>query len=92
MEALSNFFALRPTFTFRGLRFVWYIYLLNIVIQFYVSVSEAATVMTQRGIAWQTWVPNLLPVILGVVAQVALVRLLIEVAATVLLGSRRGET
>jgi|GraSoiStandDraft_16_1057320.scaffolds.fasta_scaffold560448_1 hypothetical protein len=27
MEALVNFFALRPTFTFLGLRVVWYIYL-----------------------------------------------------------------
>ena len=29
MEALINFFVLRPTFTVLGLKVVWYIYLLN---------------------------------------------------------------
>jgi hypothetical protein len=33
MEALVNFFALRPTFTFLGLRVVWYIYLFNTLVQ-----------------------------------------------------------
>jgi hypothetical protein len=41
MEALINFFALRPTFTFLGLKVVWYIYLLNTLIQTYIAVSTA---------------------------------------------------
>ncbi len=32
MEVLINFFALRPTFTFFGLKLVWYIYLLNMLV------------------------------------------------------------
>jgi hypothetical protein len=35
------------------------------------------------------WSPNSIPIILGIVAQVALVRLLIEVAATILLTQKR---
>ncbi len=36
MDGLINFFALRPLFTFRGLKVVWYLYLLHILIQLYV--------------------------------------------------------
>ena len=39
MEVLINFFALRPTFTFLGLKIVWYIYLLNTFFQTYIAVS-----------------------------------------------------
>jgi hypothetical protein len=40
--------------------------------------------LAQRGISWEAWSPNLFPLILGIVAQLVLARLLLEVAATVL--------
>jgi len=91
MDALINFFTLRPVFTFAGLKIVWYIYLLHMVVQLYVSVAEVSQLLAQRGISWLTWSPNFIPLILALVAQIALVRLLIEVAATILLTSRRSE-
>jgi hypothetical protein len=90
MNSIINFFALQPIFTFFSIRMVWYIYLLNAVIQAYVAINGIVQVMAQRGISWETWSPSLLPLILGIVAQVALVRLLLEVAATILLTPRGG--
>lgn len=84
MEVLINFFALRPTFTFMGLKVVWYIYLLNTVVQTYVAVSGISRVLAQRGISLEVWLPNSLPLILGIIAQLAIVRLLLEVAAIVI--------
>jgi hypothetical protein len=84
MEALINFFTLRPTFTVFGLKVVWYIYLLNAVIQTYVSISGISQVLAQRGIHLEVWSPNFIPLILGLVAQLAIVRLLIEVAAIII--------
>ena len=84
MEVLINFFALQPTFTFLGLKIVWYTYLLNTCVQFYLAVSGISQVLAQRGISWQVWSPNLIPLILGMVAQLALVRLLLEVAAIII--------
>jgi hypothetical protein len=74
MEALVNFFALRPTFTFLGLRVVWYIYLFNTLVQTYIAVSTIFRALAQRGISWEVWSPNFIPLILGLVAQLALVR------------------
>jgi hypothetical protein len=90
MNALSDFFALRPVFTFFGLQIVWYIYLLHMALQLYVSVAEVAHLLAQRGINWFAWSPNFLPVLLGLVAQIVLVRLILEVAATILLAPPRG--
>ena len=87
MEVLINFFALRPTFTVMGLKIVWYIYLLNTVIQTYNAVSGISKVLAQRGISMEVWLPNSFPLILGLVAQLALVRLLLEVAAIVISNS-----
>src|SRR5450759_3369064 len=81
MEALINFFTLRPTFTVFGLKVVWYIYLLNAVVQTYVSISGISQLLAQRGIHLEVWSPNFIPLILGLLAQLAIVRLLIEVAA-----------
>jgi hypothetical protein len=88
MNPLINFFALRPTFTLLGLQIVWYLYLLNTLVQAYVSVFGILQALAQRGISWETWSPNFFPLILGVVAQLAIVRLLLEVAATILFSSR----
>jgi hypothetical protein len=88
MEVLVNFFALRPVFTFWGLRLVWYLYLLNTVVQAYVAIAGIFRVLAQRGISWEVWSPNFLPLILGIVAQLVIVRLLLEVAAIIIAGSQ----
>jgi hypothetical protein len=88
MDTLVNFFTLRPTFTFVGLRVVWYIYLLNVLVQSYVAVSGIFQALAQRGISWAAWSPNLSPLILGIIAQLAVVRLLLEIAAIILSDSR----
>ncbi|MEA2923654.1 MAG: hypothetical protein QOD25_776, partial [Alphaproteobacteria bacterium] len=50
-------FALRPIFTFWGLKVVWYVYLLNILIQAYIAVSGIFQVLAQRGISCEAWSP-----------------------------------
>lgn len=87
MEVLINFFTLRPTFTFLGLQIVWYLYLLNAIIQAYYSLSNIFQLLEQRHIQWQVWSPNLIPLFFGIVAQLAIVRLLIEVAAIIISNS-----
>jgi len=87
MEALINFFTLRPTFTFFGLKVVWYLYLFNTVVQTYVSITGISQVLAQRGIHVELWSPNFIPLLLGVVAQLAIVRLLLEVAAIIISGA-----
>ena len=87
MEALINFFTLRPTFTHFGLKVVWYLYLLNAVVQTYGSISSISEVLAQRGIHVELWSPNFIPLLLGVIAQLAIVRLLLEVAAIIISGS-----
>jgi hypothetical protein len=88
MDAIINFFTLRPTFTIFGLKIVWYLYLLNVVVQTYVSISGISQIMAQRGVQLDVWSPNFLPLLLGLVAQMFIVRLLIEVAAIVISGSK----
>jgi hypothetical protein len=88
MDAIVNFFALRPTFTFMGLRVVWYIYSSNVFIQSYVAVNGIFQALAQRGISWESWSPNFIPLILGIIAQLAVVRLLLEIAAIILASSR----
>jgi hypothetical protein len=88
MDTLISFFALRPTFTFLGLRVVWYIYLSNVIVQSYVAVFAIFQALTQRGISWEAWSPNFIPLILGIISQLAVVRLLLEVAAIILSNSK----
>jgi hypothetical protein len=88
METLINFFALRPTFTVFGLKVVWYLYLLNVVVQTYSSISNISRIAAQRGLHLQLWSPDSIPLLLGLIAQLAIVRLLIEVAAIIISGSR----
>ena len=90
MDTVINFFALRPVFTYRGIQVVWYLYLLHTFIQLYVSLTEISRLLTQKGIGWEAWSPNLPPLLIGVAAQIAIVRLLIEVAASVLMTQRHG--
>jgi hypothetical protein len=89
MNDLINFFALRPVFTHYGMKVVWYIYLLNAFVQTYIAVNGVFHILAQRGISWEAWSPNFIPLILGIIVQLVLVRLLLEVAAIVLAGARR---
>ncbi len=84
METVINFFALRPTFTFTGLKVIWYLYVLNTCVQLYSSLSQISQLLAQRGISFEAWVPNSIPLVLGVVTQLILVRLLLEVAAIII--------
>jgi hypothetical protein len=88
MGVLGDFFALRPVFTFRGLRLIWYAYLTNTIVQAYISLDQVSQALTQRGVSWIAWSPNLLPLILGILVQLGLVRLLLEVAAIILSTAR----
>ncbi len=89
MNSLINFFALRPVFTFEGIRIVWYFYLFHMIVHLYVSLTEISALMARSGVTWETWLPRSAPLLLGMIAQIALVRLLIEVAASILLTPRR---
>jgi len=40
MRVLGDFFALRPVFTFWGLRLIWYVYLTNTIIQAYIALED----------------------------------------------------
>ena len=88
MGTIANFFTLQPTFTITGLRIIWYVYLLNAVIQLYVAISGIINLFAQRGITIEVWSPNFIPLILGAIAQLLLVRLLLEVAAFIISRSK----
>jgi hypothetical protein len=92
MEAVINFFTLRPTFTVFGLKVVWYIYLLNAVVQTYTSISGISRALAQRGLQLQLWSLDSIPLILSLVAQLLIVRLLLEVAAIVISTSRTSQS
>jgi hypothetical protein len=89
MEPLGNFFALRPTFTFFGLKIFWYFYLLNAFIQTYTTLSGVSQLLAQRGVSLAAWLPHSIPLILGLIVQLVLVRLLLEVAAIIISDSRK---
>ena len=89
MNDIINFFALRPVFTHYGMKVVWYMYLLNAVIQTYVAVNGVFRILAQRGISWEAWSPNFIPLVFGIIVQLALVRLFLEVAAIVLASTHR---
>ena len=87
METVINFFTLRPTFTVLGLKVVWYLYLLNAVVQLYASLVGVSEVLAQRGVHLNLLSPNFIPLFLSVIAQLAMVRLLLEAAAIIVSGS-----
>ncbi len=89
MNALVDFFALRPVFTHYGLKLVWYVYLLNVIIQTYTALHGIVEVLAQRGVSWEAWWPNFIPLILQNLVQLLLVRVVIEVAAVLLSSARR---
>ena len=89
MDELINFFALRPVFTHYGMKVVWYLYLLNAFVQLYALFNGIIRILAQRGINWEAWSPNFIPLLLGIIVQLVLVRLFLEVAAIILAGTRR---
>jgi hypothetical protein len=84
MTELINFFVLRPVFTHYGMKVFWYVYLLNAFIQAYIALNGVLRLLAQRGISWETWSPNFIPLILGIIVQLVLVRLFLEVSAIIL--------
>ena len=62
------------------------------MVQTYTTVSGIFQVLAQRGVHVELWSPNFIPLLLGLVAQLLLVRLMIEVAAIVISGSPTAET
>ena len=54
MRVLGDFFALRPVFTFWGLRLIWYAYLTNTIIQAYIALEPVSQALAQRGVS-HTW-------------------------------------
>jgi hypothetical protein len=89
MNDLMKFFTLRPVYTHYGMQVVWYIYLLNAFLQGYTAVNGVIRILTLKGISWEAWSPNFLPLILGIIVQLALVRLFLEVSAVILSSTRR---
>ena len=89
MDNVINFFALRPVFTHYGLRIVWIIFLMNAAIQLYIAFNTIFRVLAQRGVSVEAWSPNFIPLILGVIVQIALVRIFLELAGFILSNARR---
>lgn len=88
METIINFFTLRPAFTILGLKVAWYVYLLNVFVQLYVVIAGLSQAAAQRGFHLDLWSPASIPLVLGAVAQLILVRVLLEVAAVIIAGSQ----
>jgi hypothetical protein len=77
MNTLTDFFTLRPVFTLMGLRLLWIAFLAQ------QAVTVAGTLHNPGYFAWGAWYA-LLTFLLHIFVNIALVRLLIEVAITVL--------
>ena len=84
MNTLVDFFALRPVFTRYGLRIIWFAFLLNLAIQIF-SLAVGTYAMYGRLNIGQ-WL-EFIPLLFSPLVQIALVRVLLEVAATILLRS-----
>ena len=81
MGALIDFFAVRPVFTLYGLRVLWGAYLIN-------QALPIVAVVNRTGLSSTTLVPILI-IVLQAALNVAIFRLLVEVAAAILLGRPR---
>ena len=78
MEVVLNFFALRPVFTLYGLRILWGVYLIEEALPF-------VAVLGNPNLSIASITP-LVVLFLKACLNIAIFRLLIEVAASVLLG------
>jgi hypothetical protein len=78
MNTLIDFFVMRPVFTLLGLRLLWFAFLVH-------QVATTATVLASREyFDWEGWY-SLFTLLLYLVTNLVLIRLVIEVAAAVLL-------
>jgi hypothetical protein len=78
MSALINFFAVRPVFTLYGLRVLWGAYLISQMLPI-LAVINRTSLSTAA-------LPAVFIIFLQAALNVAIFRLLIEVAAAILLG------
>ena len=78
MEVVLNFFALRPVFTLYGLRILWGVFLIEEALAF-------VAVLGNPNLSTASIIP-LVVLFLKACLNIAIFRLLIEVAASVLLG------
>jgi hypothetical protein len=85
VKALIAFFALRPVFTLYGLRVIWFALLLNFAIQYF---GLAAGTYASYGVRMFVYWRDFLPSIFSSLVNIALVRILLEVAAVILLSRK----
>jgi len=78
MDAVFNFFAVRPVFTLYGLRVIWGAYLVDQAFPFLLLLSKGNLAIASIG--------PVLVLFLRACLNTVIFRLLIEVAAAVLLG------
>jgi hypothetical protein len=78
MDIVVNFFAVRPVFTLYGLRILWGAYLIEQALPFMAFLSNPNLSTAS--------IPPLLALFLQACLNIAVFRLLVEVAASVLLG------
>ena len=83
MESVLNFFAVRPVFSLYGLRFLWGAYLIDQALPF-------VGVITNPNLSTASITP-LVVLFLRACLNIAVFRLLIEVAASVLLGNQNSQ-
>ena len=84
MEVVISFFAVRPVFTLYGLRVVWGAYLIDQALPF-------VAVLSNQNLSTASIAP-LLALFLRACLNIVMLRLLIEVAAAVLLGHPQART
>lgn len=82
MDTLIDFFAVRPVFTLYGMRVLWGAYLLNAAIPFMALFTNPNFSVTRS-------IPALLALLIQACLNIAIFRLLIEVAGAILLGRPR---
>jgi hypothetical protein len=84
MDVVLNFFAVRPVFTLYGLRVLWGAYLIDQALPF-------VAVLSDQNLSTASIAP-LLALFLRACLNIVIFRLLVEVAASVLLGHPQART
>jgi hypothetical protein len=84
MDTLIDFFTLRPVFTMWGLRLVWLLVLTQ------QAIGLAAMYSSAGQLGWRSWIAAM--TLFNAALYLVLVRLLIEVAAAVLIRPQPRDT
>ena len=82
MKTVFDFIELRPVFTLYGLKIIWFAFLLNLAIQYF-TLAVGLYNASGPGNIW-VW-PGFIPHLLSTLVNIGLVRVLLEVAAAILL-------